>query len=107
MCIRDSLNTTLTVPAHRANGHKNIGWSWFTDGLIRLLCHSQPYLICVLWGAFAQKKRSLVPSHHTIISSPHPSPLSAHRGFFGSRPFSLINKALSDHGDTPINWGNR
>ncbi|MFO1001198.1 MAG: uracil-DNA glycosylase [Planctomycetaceae bacterium] len=97
------LNTVMTVRAHEANSHRNRGWETFTDRVIQ--CVSQrPHVACVLWGNPAQQKASLIDSRHLVIQSPHPSPLSAHRGFFGTRPFSRINAYLESVGDNPIDW---
>lgn len=97
------LNTVLTVEAGKANSHKNQGWEQFTDAIIQKLAERKEPVIFVLWGAPAQKKEQLIGrnSQHTIIKAPHPSPLSAYRGFFGSKPYSQINTILNDH---PIDW---
>ena len=97
------LNTVMTVRAHEPHSHRNRGWEQFTTHVIRILNQS-PNLMFVLWGKPAQEKASLIESRHTIIQGPHPSPLSARRGFFGSRPFSKIDEFLIDHGTQPINW---
>ena len=99
------LNTVLTVVAGQANSHKNIGWETFTDKVITLLNERQDPIVFILWGNNALSKSNLITnSNHTIIKSPHPSPLSAFRGFFGSRPFSKSNDFLSSIGKTPIDW---
>jgi uracil-DNA glycosylase len=99
------LNTALTVRAHQANSHKDRGWETFTDAVIRAVNAKTDPVIFVLWGANARKKISLIDqSRHTVIESAHPSPLSAYRGFFGSRPFSRINTALRVEGKTEIDW---
>jgi uracil-DNA glycosylase len=99
------LNAVLTVRAHQANSHKGKGWEVFTDAIIEKVAAKKDPVIFVLWGSYAQKKNQLVDTaRHIIISSAHPSPLSARRGFFGSRPFSQINKALQDNGNKPIDW---
>lgn len=99
------LNTTLTVRAHQAASHQGKGWEMFTDEVIRAVSERNERVVFVLWGAHARKKKALVdPSRHTIVESPHPSPLSAHRGFFGSRPFSAANAALEAVGRAPIDW---
>lgn len=99
------LNTVLTVRAHEANSHRKQGWEVFTDAIIRLLNEKPTPVVFVLWGKPAQKKVDLIDaSRHVIIESPHPSPLSAHRGFFGSRPFSKINAALKQAGHAEIDW---
>lgn len=100
------LNAGLTVRAHEANSHQGLGWEFFTDAVIRSLSLYRENLVFVLWGSFAQKKAALIdPAKHFILKSPHPSPLSAHRGFFGSKPFSQINDYLIRTHQTPIVWG--
>ena len=99
------LNTVLTVRAHTAASHAGHGWERFTDHIIRLLGARERPLAFILWGSPARRKRSLITNpRHLIIESPHPSPLSAHRGFFGSRPFSRVNDFLVQAGETPITW---
>lgn len=98
------LNTVLTVEAHKPNSHKNIGWETFTDSIISNLNNKFPDIIFVLWGKYAQKKEDLISSKHTIIKSAHPSPFSANKGFFGSKPFSKINKYLRKYNKPPIDW---
>lgn len=99
------LNAVLTVRAHEANSHQKLGWEFFTDFIIRSLSEKREHVVFVMWGAFAQKKESLIDaSKHLVIKSVHPSPLSVHRGFFGSRPFSKINEYLSSKGQKPISW---
>jgi uracil-DNA glycosylase len=98
------LNTVLTVRAHSPASHAKQGWEEFTDHVLRVLSHSQRSLVFVLWGAHAQRKRDLIQPQHVLIESTHPSPLSAHRGFFGSRPFTRINEALLNKGFEPIRW---
>ena len=99
------LNTTLTVRAHQAASHQGRGWETFTDEVIRAVGARDEHVVFVLWGSHARKKKALVDHRrHTIIESPHPSPLSAHRGFFGSSPFSAANAALEVAGQTPIDW---
>jgi uracil-DNA glycosylase len=98
------LNSTLTVREGEAGSHAGHGWETFTDAIISYLGSRQRHIVFVLWGAHAGKKTSLIDQHHTVITSVHPSPLSAHRGFFGSRPFSRANRALSDHNQPEINW---
>ena len=99
------LNTTLTVRAHEANSHKDLGWEQFTDFIIKEISDKKENVVFVLWGAFAQKKAGLIDaSKHFIIQSAHPSPFSVHKGFFGSRPFSKINQFLEEKGKEPINW---
>lgn len=99
------LNTTLTVAAGRAASHQGRGWERFTDRVISCVDAKSDHVVFMLWGAPSRKKRTLIDaSRHTIIESAHPSPLSAHNGFFGSRPFSRANAALADHGQEPIDW---
>ena len=99
------LNATLTVRAHEANSHKDLGWGQFTDFIIKEISDKKENVVFVLWGAFAQKKAGLIDaSKHFVIQSAHPSPFSVHKGFFGSRPFSKINQFLEEKGKEPINW---
>ncbi|GAA0862428.1 uracil-DNA glycosylase [Paraclostridium tenue] len=99
------LNTALTVRAHQANSHKGKGWEVFTDNIIKLLNLRANPVIFVLWGNNARNKKKLIDTNkHYIIESAHPSPLSASRGFFGSKPFSKTNDILIKLGKTPINW---
>ena len=99
------LNAVLTVRAHQANSHQGKGWEEFTDEVIRQVDAKTDRVVFVLWGGYARKKRSLVTGrHHVVIESAHPSPLSAHNGFFGSRPFSRTNDALIAAGRDPIAW---
>ena len=99
------LNTVLTVRAHQANSHKDLGWEQFTDAAIRVLAEQDRPMVFVLWGKPAQIKKEMIHNpKHLILESPHPSPLSAYRGFFGSRPFSRANKFLAEHGIEPIDW---
>ena len=99
------LNTVLTVRAHQPGSHRKHGWEPFTDAVISRLNETVPHLIFILWGAPAQSKLPLIDrKKHSVICSAHPSPLSAHRGFFGSRPFSEVNRDLAAHGMTPIDW---
>ena len=99
------LNTVLTVRAHEAHSHKNQGWEQFTDTVIEKLSERQEPIVFVLWGKPAQQKERLIDtSRHAIIKSPHPSPLSAHRGFFSSRPYSKINNQLLSWGEEPIDF---
>ena len=99
------LNTVLTVRAHQANSHRDIGWEEFTDAAIRVLASQDRPMVFILWGRPAQAKKGMLdPSRHLIIESPHPSPLSAFRGFFGSRPFSQTNRFLEEHGIKPVDW---
>lgn len=99
------LNTVLTVREGQANSHKGLGWETFTDRVIQVLNEREKPIIFVLWGSHAQAKMKMIDAkRHYIIKGPHPSPLSAHRGFFGSKPFSEINRVLQQWGDDPINW---
>lgn len=99
------LNTTLTVRSGHAASHQGQGWETFTDQVIRVVDGKPDHVVFVLWGGHARKKRALIDrGRHTVLESPHPSPLSAHNGFFGSRPFSRSNEALEAHGQTPIDW---
>lgn len=98
------LNSTLTVREGEAGSHAGHGWETFTDAIISYLGSQDQHIVFVLWGAHAGKKVSLIGQHHTVITSVHPSPLSAHRGFFGSRPFTRINQSLTDHHQSAINW---
>ena len=99
------LNTTLTVRARKAGSHQKRGWETFTDEVIKAVSAKPERVVFVLWGAAAGRKRELIDtSRHAIVQSPHPSPLSAHRGFFGSRPFSRINELLVEAGREPIDW---
>lgn len=99
------LNATLTVRKDTPNSHKDIGWQIFTDAVIKILSEKKEHLVFILRWAFAQQKKSLIEgSKHYVICSPHPSPFSADRGFFGSKPFSKTNKYLEENGISPINW---
>lgn len=99
------LNTTLTVQAGLANSHAQWGWQTFTDAVIHQLNDHRQHLVFLLWGSHAQKKAAFVDTRkHLVLRSPHPSPLSAHRGFFGCRHFSQTNAYLQSHGFSPINW---
>ncbi|MDS2193460.1 uracil-DNA glycosylase [Clostridioides difficile] len=99
------LNTALTVRAHEANFHKNKGWEIFTDRVISILSEREDPVIFVLWGSNARKKVELIDtSKHYILEAPHPSPLSASKGFFGCKHFSKINEILKKLGKEPINW---
>ena len=100
------LNTTLTVREGEPGSHQERGWQHITDTVISALNEKPTRVVFVLWGAHARaKKRLITQTHHVVIESVHPSPLSAHRGFFGSRPFSRINSALEEAGLSPIDWG--
>lgn len=99
------LNAVLTVRAHQAGSHRNRGWETFTDEVIRAVNAKEHPVVFILWGAYARKKKPLVDlTRHVVIESAHPSPLSASNGFFGSRPFSRTNDALTAEGLTPIDW---
>jgi uracil-DNA glycosylase len=99
------LNATLTVRAGQATSHQGRGWETFTDEVIRTVAAKDHPVVFVLWGSYARRKKALVDtSRHTIIESAHPSPLSAHNGFFGSRPFSRTNAALRAAGLDPVDW---
>lgn len=99
------LNATLTVEQANAGSHQKRGWETFTDAAIKALNDQRENLVFVLWGSYAQKKGGTIdPKKHLVLKSPHPSPLSAHRGFFGNRQFSRINAYLSEQGEKPINW---
>lgn len=98
------LNTVLTVRESEANSHRKQGWEDFTDHVIRCLGTRDQPCVFIFWGKPAEKKTPLVEPHHKVIVSPHPSPLSARRGFFGSKPFSRTNEALVAFGSEPINW---
>ena len=99
------LNTVLTVRAHQANSHRGMGWEQFTDAAIRVLNEEDRPIVFILWGAPAQKKKAMLNNpKHLILEAPHPSPLSAYRGFFGSKPFSKTNAFLEQNGLKPIDW---
>lgn len=99
------LNATLTVRVHQAGSHQRRGWEEFTDAAIRALAEQREHLVFILWGAYAQKKGAFIDrSRHLVLTSVHPSPLSAHNGFFGNRHFSRANEYLQQHGQTPIEW---
>ena len=99
------LNATLTVEEHMAGSHQGRGWEQFTDSAISALSQKRDHLVFILWGSYARSKAALIDrSRHLVLESVHPSPLSAHRGFFGNHHFSLANKYLQAHGIAPINW---
>lgn len=99
------LNATLTVEAHRAASHQGRGWETFTDAVIHKLAEERDHLVFILWGAYAQRKGEFIDrNRHLVLQSPHPSPLSAHRGFFGNHHFSQTNNYLLAHGIEPIQW---
>lgn len=99
------LNAMLTVEKDKPASHQKIGWQNFTDATIRILNEKREHLVFILWGAFAQQKAVMIDgAKHLIIASPHPSPFSADRGFFGSKPFSKANDYLRKNGIEPIDW---
>ncbi len=99
------LNATLTVEEHRAGSHQGKGWETFTDHVISPLSQQRDNLVFILWGSYAKSKSALIDhQRHMVLTSPHPSPLSAHRGFFGNHHFSTANAYLASHGRTPIIW---
>ncbi len=99
------LNSILTVESGSPGSHKNFGWEEFTNQIIKALSDKKSNLVFILWGAYAQSKEIFIdPSKHLIIATPHPSPLSAHRGFFGSKPFSKTNDYLRKNKNEEIDW---
>ncbi|WP_066965264.1 uracil-DNA glycosylase [Microbulbifer sp. Q7] len=99
------LNATLTVEESNAGAHQGRGWEQFTDAAIHALAEQREGLVFILWGSYAQKKGGFIDDRkHLVLRGPHPSPLSAHRGFFGTRPFSRANAYLQERGQAPINW---
>lgn len=99
------LNATLTVREHQAGSHQNKGWETFTDEVIKILNADKEHVVFMLWGNYAQRKGALIDrSRHLVLTSAHPSPLSAHRGFFGNHHFSLANSFLREHGMSEIVW---
>lgn len=99
------MNSVLTVRAGDANSHAGRGWESFTDAVIRAVARQNRRVVFILWGGYAQKKTPLIPTPpHAVVSSAHPSPLSARRGFFGSKLFSRANHALIEAGREPVNW---
>ena len=99
------LNTVLTVRAGQAHSHAALGWERFTDRVVAVLNEEREHLVFMLWGSHAQKKGAIIDrSRHLVLTAPHPSPLSAHRGFFGCRHFSQANSYLKQQGLTEINW---
>ena len=99
------LNSTLTVRAHLAASHARHGWETFTDAVIQSLAEEREHLVFILWGSYAQKKGAFIDSNkHLVLSSAHPSPLSAYNGFFGNKHFSKTNEYLIKYGKSPINW---
>ena len=99
------LNATLTVRGANAGSHQKKGWERFTDYIIKHINRDREHVVFLLWGAFAQSKIEFIDQNkHTILTAPHPSPLSAHRGFMGCKHFSACNHALEQHGQSPIDW---
>ena len=98
------LNNVLTVRAHEARSHHFIGWQRLTEVVVREISDHHEHVVFVLWGNDARKKKEMIHERHSIIESVHPSPLSAYRGFLGSKPYSQINNALIAHGQIPIEW---
>jgi uracil-DNA glycosylase len=99
------LNATLTVRAHTAGSHQNKGWETFTDAVINRLATQREHIVYILWGSYAQRKGAMVDTaRNLVLQSPHPSPLSASRGFFGNRHFSKASEYLEKTGQTPVNW---
>ena len=99
------LNATLTVRAHQAGSHQNRGWEAFTDAAIRALAEEREHLVFILWGAYAQRKGAFIDRNkHLVLSSAHPSPLSAYNGFFGNKHFTRANDYLKANGETEIIW---
>ena len=99
------LNAVLTVRAHQAASHQGKGWEEFTDAAIRIVNKQDRPIVFLLWGSFAQKKAEMLDNpNHLILKAPHPSPLSAYRGFFGCHHFSKTNEFLEQHGVAPIDW---
>ena len=99
------LNATLTVEARKAGSHQNKGWEVFTDAVVKQLSDQQENLVFMLWGAYAQSKGTVIDrSRHLVLSSSHPSPFSANRGFLGCGHFGKANTYLQSHGHTPIKW---
>ena len=99
------LNASLTVRSGIANSHAEYGWHEFTDAVIRILSHDCEHVVFMLWGNYARQKRTFVDvTKHLILESPHPSPLSAHKGFFGNNHFKKANEYLSEHGEKAIDW---
>lgn len=99
------LNSVLTVERGKAGSHQGKGWEPFTDRVVQILSEKRQGLVFLLWGSYAQQKGSVIDTDkHLVLKAPHPSPLSAHRGFFGCQHFSKCNKYLEEHGQTPIDW---
>ena len=99
------LNATLTVRAGQAGSHQNKGWELFTDEVVRLVANEKSHVVFILWGSYAQRKGETIDrAKHLVLESPHPSPLSASRGFFGNKHFSKANTYLVEHGMKPVKW---
>ncbi len=99
------LNATLTVKAHQAGSHQGLGWEQFTDAVIEKLATKREGIVFLLWGNYARSKAPMIdPERHLVLEAPHPSPLSAYRGFFGCQHFSKANQYLNEHNQTPIIW---
>ncbi len=99
------LNTALTVRAHMANSHRDCGWTWFTDCVIRIISQRREHIVFLLWGGNARSKKPLIDANkHCILECAHPSPLSAFNGFFGCKHFSKTNEYLREHGIAPVDW---
>lgn len=99
------VNATLSVRAGQAGSHQNKGWELFTDEVVRLVAEEKEHVVFILWGSYAQKKGETIDrTKHFVLASPHPSPLSASRGFFGNKHFSKANKYLEEHGMEPVEW---
>ena len=99
------LNSVLTVEAHQAGSHQGRGWERFTDKVIEVLSRERAGLVFMLWGSYAQKKGQVIDTQkHLVLRAPHPSPLSAHRGFLGCKHFSACNEYLQNQGASPISW---
>lgn len=99
------LNTVLTVQAHKPMSHRGVGWEKFTDAVLKKVNEIDRPIVFILWGKPAQQKKKLLNNpKHLILEAPHPSPLSAYRGFFGSKPFSKTNAFLEEHGVEPVDW---
>jgi len=99
------LNATLTVRANTPGSHQKKGWEEFTDAVIKLISDQKENVVFLLWGAYAQKKGAIIDrSKHLVLSSPHPSPLAAHKGFFGNKHFSKTNEYLKQKGKSEIDW---
>jgi len=101
------LNSVLTVVRGRAGSHQGKGWETFTDRVVEVINRDREHVVFMLWGSYAQRKGEIVSrDKHCVLTAPHPSPLSAHRGFFGCRHFSKANQYLEAHGQIPVNWFN-